>query len=219
MARLIVVSGPNGAGKTTLIKSRIETLKQLGYNVIIPDELEDLSDTPISDAVAQSLIKNTNTVFETPLQFDELAQQVQKFRDAGYYVVLIHLFLENADSSVLRVKDRLIKGGRNIPTEEVRFNFEKNYLHIIKHHYLFHQLYFVDASNFKNNVIAEIQQNRIKYYAPLLSIYIRDLLYEIVMKQGGDKVSLAILKNNKVYGSLSFRKMAKVLRIIFYRKK
>ena len=51
MARLIVVSGPNGAGKTTLIKNSLEELKQLGYEIIIPDEIVSISDTPISDEI------------------------------------------------------------------------------------------------------------------------------------------------------------------------
>jgi predicted ABC-type ATPase len=215
MARLIVVSGPNGAGKTTLIKNSRTELKHLGYEIIIPDELVSGSGTPLSDAIAYCISQNKNTIFETPLQYRELAEQVKKFVMAGYKVVLVQLFLENTDSSALRVKQRLTKGGINIPSDEVKLNFEGNYKNIIHYHHLFYQSYFIDASNFNHCIVAELNETKIKYYNPVQSAYLNELLYEIVMSKKGNKESLAILKNNKLFGGLSFKKMAKVIRVIF----
>ncbi len=96
MARLIVVSGPNGAGKTTLIKNSLAALQQLDYTIIIPDELElqSGSDTPVSDTISYCLQHKKNAIYETPFQYPEIAEQVEKFAAAGYSVVLIQLFLK-----------------------------------------------------------------------------------------------------------------------------
>ena len=221
MARLIVVSGPNGAGKTTLIKNSLSALLKLGYQIIIPDDLEMQSDseTPVSDMIAQCLQNKKNVIYETPFQYPEIAEQIEKFVKSGYRVVLIQMFLENADSSAIRVKQRLNKAGRNIPSTEVKLNFKGNFKNIIKYHHLFQQSYFVDASNLNNYIVAELQRIKINFYFPLHSVYMRDLLYEIVLSQEGNKESLAILKRNKLFGDLSYQKMAKVLRLIFRLKK
>jgi predicted ABC-type ATPase len=221
MARLIVVSGPNGAGKTTLIKNSLAALQQLDYTIIIPDELElqSGSDTPVSDAISYCLQHKKNAIYETPFQYPEIAEQVEKFVAAGYSVVLIQLFLENADNSVIRVKQRLGKGGRNIPSIEVKQNFEGNFKNIIRYHHLFNQSYFVHASDTNNYIVAELQQTKINYYFPVQSVYISDMLYEISMTEKGNKESLAILKNNKLFGGLTYRKMVKALRFVIRLKK
>jgi predicted ABC-type ATPase len=219
MATLIVVSGPNGAGKTTLINNCRKELQQMGYSIIIPDDIVSASDTPISDAVSASISNNSHTVFETPLQYDELAEQVQKFMQAGYHTILLQLFLENSESSALRVKQRAAKGGRNIISAEVGTNFKGNYDMLIKYQHLFHQSYFIEASNNKNPVAAELLAAQFIFYYPLQSVYIRDLLYEIVVRGKKNKQSLTILKNNKLYGELSYKKMDKALRVIFRLKK
>ena len=222
MARLIVVSGPNGAGKTTLIKDNLSELEDHGYEVIIPDDLEgtSLSETPVSDAIALCIAKNTNVVYETPFQYPEMADQIEKFIACGYQIVLLQLFLENVDSSAFRVKQRLNKGGRNIPSTEVKSNFQGNYNNIIRFHHLFNHSYFVDASDTSNYIVAELIRTKINYYFPVQSVYLRDLLYEIIMTQKENKKeALAIIKNNKLFGSLSFKKLAKLFRFIIRLKK
>lgn len=214
MARLIVVSGPNASGKTTLIKKSQPELSRLGYHIIIPDELDSTSTTPISDSVHYCIRKNKNTVFESPLQYEELIGQVKKFAEAGYQIVLIQLQLESAGHSAIRVRQRDHKGGMPIPSKEVKANFENNFNHIIQYHNVFHQCYFIDSSTMENPIIAEINHGRLKFYYPNQSVAIKEMLYQIVMTHGNDKHSLTLLKENKVAGSLSYKQMNKALRLM-----
>jgi predicted ABC-type ATPase len=219
MATLIVVSGPNGAGKSTLIYSCQKQLSQLGYVLIIPDDIISESETPISDAVESCIAKNNDTVFETPLQYDELAHQVQKFAQAGYKIILIQLFLESEESSALRVKQRAAKGGRDIETKEIRKNFSGNIKNVVKHYHLFQQSYFIDASTINNPVTAELQEGVIKFYNPVSSVCFSKLIYAIIKQHNPDKQMFSILKSNKVFGELSYKKMTKALQAILRLKK
>ncbi len=191
----------------------------MGYAVIIPDDIISGSETPVSDAVENCIAKNKDTVFETPLQFDELAHQVQKFKQAGYKIVLIQLFLESEESSTLRVKQRAAKGGRDIETKDIRKNFSGNLKNVVKHYHLFQQSYFIDASTSNNPVTAELQGGVIKFYNPVNSVCFSKLLYAIIKQHNPDKEMFSILKNSKVFGDLSYKKMTKALQAILRLKK
>lgn len=50
----------------------------------------------------------------------------QKAQNAGYEITLIYIFLENEDICVERVKDRVIKGGHDVPVEDIKRRYYRS---------------------------------------------------------------------------------------------
>ena len=60
-----------------------------------------------------------NLVVESTLSGVSLAQQIQLFAGAGYYITLTYLFLSLPELSVSRVAGRVLSGGHHVLTTDI----------------------------------------------------------------------------------------------------
>jgi len=128
MQTLYIISGANGSGKTTFAKS-FSTINNLYF--INADEIAKELD---KDNITKHKIKagkiffkelneklslNKSFVIETTLSGKYLINYIKKAKELHYQVVLIYLFLENPDSNISRVKNRVLNGGHHIPKDDI----------------------------------------------------------------------------------------------------
>ena len=71
---------------------------------------------------------NDSFVIETTLSGKYLVNYIKQAKELNFYVVLIYLFLENTDSTINRVKNRVLNGGHHIPQDDIirRYYRSKN---------------------------------------------------------------------------------------------
>ena len=64
----------------------------------------------------------------TDLSGKYLVKYIQKAKQLNFKVSLIYLFLENLDTNISRVKNRVLNGGHNVPQDDIirRFYRSKN---------------------------------------------------------------------------------------------
>ena len=137
MKTLYIISGANGSGKTTFAKS-FSTINNLCF--INADEIaKELDSKNITRYKIKAgkmffaefknrLSLSDSFVIETTLSGKYLINYIKQAKELNFYVVLIYLFLENTDSNISRVKNRVLNGGHHIPQEDIirRYYRSKN---------------------------------------------------------------------------------------------
>jgi len=133
---VFLIAGPNGAGKSTLYNSIIKpkiNAPFINADVIQKQELRDpsmqASYTARDMAIerrAQYLKEGKSFVFETVFSHPSKLAEIADYKAAGFNVVLYHIGLNSPDLSVERVRQRVQKGGHNVPEQKIRERFERN---------------------------------------------------------------------------------------------
>lgn len=134
-AELIIISGANGVGKTTFAKPYV---KNLGYKFLNADEIakkiekEGLDNAMIKagrvffSELNKSIIGRKNIVIETTLSGSYINKVAQRSKKLGYKVKLIYIFVDSEELCVERVRSRVLKGGHNVPEEDIRRRFQRS---------------------------------------------------------------------------------------------
>jgi predicted ABC-type ATPase len=132
---LTIVAGPNGCGKSTTIAKLALEGKE---NLIDGDRIarEMWPDAPDSAAISagREVIRRTrgylerreSFVLETTLSSGRTVQLIPEARGHGYAVMVVYVCVRDAEAAVLRVQDRVSKGGHNIPDDTIRRRYERS---------------------------------------------------------------------------------------------
>ena len=68
--------------------------------------------------------KIVTNVLEITLVEDKDIKKLTKIKNQDYYIIMYYIGLNSSQESINRIKNRVLKGGHNIPTDDVlrRFN-------------------------------------------------------------------------------------------------
>jgi len=128
MKTLYIISGANGSGKTTFAK---EFSKINRFYFINADEIaKELDSKNITkykikagkiffSEFKNSLLLDKSFVIETTLSGKYLINYIKKAKELNFKVSLIYLFLENPNTNINRVKNRVLNGGHHIPKDDI----------------------------------------------------------------------------------------------------
>lgn len=165
--RVCVLAGPNGAGKSTsaapLVRDRwgIRTFVNAdviaqGLSGFAPDAA-GLAAGRLMLAQLEALAKErADFAFETTLASRSFAPRLHDLQAAGYEVLLLFLWLPSADLAVLRVQERVLSGGHDVPASTVRRRFARglhNFLHLYRE--LVDRWWCLDGSRVPPPLVAE----------------------------------------------------------------
>ncbi len=132
---LIVVGGPNGAGKSTFAAAYLAE-RPCPYLCadLIATEFQHLE--PMSRQIAagreflsrsvEQLAKMDDFIIESTLSGKTLRSFLRKGREAGYSITIIFVYLDSADTCVARVRQRVRRGGHNVPEDDIRRRFNRS---------------------------------------------------------------------------------------------
>ena len=129
--RVIIIAGPNGAGKTTFAR---EFLPQeaacpafvnadyiaAGLSPFAPDVAAIKAGKLMLREIRDHVSKEESFALETTLAGQRYTRAIAAWRDAGYGVKLIFLYLPSVDMAIRRVASRAAQGGHNIPEATIR---------------------------------------------------------------------------------------------------
>jgi predicted ABC-type ATPase len=151
---VIIIGGPNGAGKSTLADEYLKTydFQYLSADLIAvalrPDQPEAVR-IQVGKHFFEQLDVLINGrerfIVETTLAGGSFRHILERLRQAGYATRIAFVFLDTPALWVRRVKERVQKGGHDVPTEDVirRFyrskgNFWHVYRKLVDRWYLFY---------------------------------------------------------------------------------
>lgn len=138
MPSFTVVAGPNGSGKTTLTRYGREAFQQLA--ILDPDAIaRGMSKTGEREAsaidagrqvllLAEEFIKRSESfLVETTLSGNTYTRMMRTAKEHGFYVVFVFVGTENLEINFQRVRDRVAKGGHDVPEEDQRRRYERSF--------------------------------------------------------------------------------------------
>jgi predicted ABC-type ATPase len=135
MPQLTVIAGPNGSGKSTLTRN---IQLELNVPVVDPDaEAKKINNfAPESVALTAGkqalrlakgyLANNDSFAVETTLAGNTYLKMMQQAKQQGYEVSLLFIGINNVNTNIERVADRVATGGHNVPEEDIRRRYERS---------------------------------------------------------------------------------------------
>lgn len=153
-----LLAGPNGAGKTTLAERVIQPVTHLPFvnaDVIAKDrwpghDMEHALEASAAAAVERDRLMNQRQSFITETVFSHPSKVglVEHLAAAGYLVHL-HLVLVPVEVTVRRVRERVGRGGHDVPDQKIRERYDRLWPLVVQ------ALPFSDVATFYDNSTAK----------------------------------------------------------------
>jgi len=145
MPDLFIIAGPNGAGKSTYVKRFLPEemrcrefvnadLIAAGLSPFAPQKVAFQAGRIMLKRLRELFEQRESFSFETTLTGFGYTLLLEEMRAAGYRIRLDYLWIPNLDITRERVKQRVRKGGHDIPDEVQQRRFGKG-LRLLLEHY------------------------------------------------------------------------------------
>jgi len=132
---LVIIGGPNGAGKTTL-SARMKAawgLTYLGADQIAAEQgLGSTGQDAIraarlfSSRVGEALVRRESALIESTLSGLSTRRLLESFREAGYDITVVLVFVDSPEVCIARIRARVARGGHFVPEDDVRRRFSRS---------------------------------------------------------------------------------------------
>lgn len=131
---LIVVGGPNGSGKSTFIGELLLARPMPYFSAdLIATEFPSLD--PVSKQltagrefirrVDEQLSEESDFVIETTMSGRTLQHFIRKAAKAGFSISIFFVYLDRAETCIVRVSERVRRGGHDVPVDDIRRRFNR----------------------------------------------------------------------------------------------
>lgn len=133
MKKFTIIGGVNGVGKSSLYGALDEDYGDLGIIIDVDKITAHLGGNKLKGGKEAVRIINSclehgkNFTQETTLAGQKTLKTILAAREKGYRIHLYYIAVGSAEESLLRIKNRVRKGGHDIPTEDVRRRFENRF--------------------------------------------------------------------------------------------
>ena len=132
--KIIIIAGPNGAGKTTFARSFLPEQAQCkrfinadliaaGLSPFIPEAMAFQAGRLMLNEISGCVRRGESFAFETTLSGLSYLSHIKNWREKGYHITLFFLSLPNPEVSIVRVAERVLQGGHDIPEKVIRRRF------------------------------------------------------------------------------------------------
>ncbi len=145
MPDLFIIAGPNGAGKSTYVRDFLPQemrcrefvnadLIAAGLSPFAPDTVAFEAGRIMLKRLRDLFERRADFSFETTLTGFGYTHLLREMKEAGYRIRLDYLWISNLDITRQRVKQRVKKGGHDIPDDVQQRRFGKG-LRLLLEHY------------------------------------------------------------------------------------
>lgn len=169
MNNYVIVAGADGTGKSSL-RGVLEGQNVLLGHIIDADAIAKENNFDNIKA-GKKAIEEINYCLENNLSFTQettlagyrTVRTIKQARKQGYYITMYYVGLSSMEESIDRITNRVRKGGRNIPIDDVKRRYEKRISSLSRVIPLCDEVIFYDNENGFIKV-AEIKNNKFLYF-------------------------------------------------------
>ncbi|HEX4343751.1 MAG TPA: Zeta toxin family protein [Verrucomicrobiae bacterium] len=140
---IYLIAGCNGAGKTTFAKEFL--LKEVGCSTFLNADYLALGLSPLSPEIAAMkagrllltefkalVIRKETFALESTLSGLTYLRLLREAKRRGFQVYIHFLWLQKPATAIARVRERVKKGGHNVPVTDIRRRFGRGLQHFIR---------------------------------------------------------------------------------------
>ena len=131
-----IIAGPNGAGKTTFAMKYLPILTKCqkfinadmiaaGLSPLNPELSQIKASRIFLNEIKISAKSTEDFAFETTLSGKTYVRFINNMKENHWNIHLIYLWIPNVEFSELRVKERVLQGGHNIPVDAIQRRYKK----------------------------------------------------------------------------------------------
>ncbi len=140
---LYILAGPNGIGKTTSFYNYVpQNIKFINADDLAKQFRESLGDINVQEIangeatmqMNQLIAKKESFGFETNLADNETWKFIENIQLIGYEIVINYFCVDNVQTCINRVLNRVKEGGHFVRHDIVRMRYE-NGLKLLKHYF------------------------------------------------------------------------------------
>lgn len=166
MKKYTIIGGVNGAGKSSLTGVLVGEYTDLGIVVDTDTLTAKLGGDKLKGGkeavriINDCLSKGVNFTQETTLSGKRTLRTIISAREKDYYIRLYYVGISSADESLIRISNRVRKGGHDIPAEDVKRRYDKRFEDLVKVlpycdevHFYDNENGFVDVGEYRNGNI------------------------------------------------------------------
>lgn len=181
MKTYTIVAGVNGAGKSSLTGVLRTEMTNLGKIIDVDKVILKCGGNVIEggkksiELIDDCLEKEICFTQETTLSGHRILSTVKKAIEKGYYIRLYYVGLNSVEESIVRIENRVKKGGHNIPDSDVKRRYNKRFedlLAILQYcdeaTFYDNENGFVAVAEYKNGEILQIGSSRPKWLEELM---------------------------------------------------
>jgi len=132
-----IIAGPNGAGKTTFAREFLPQYAECrnfinadllaqGISPFAPEAAAFRAARLVLEEIDAFAARKEDFAFETTLSGKSYLHLLRDLRKQDYLIHIFFLLVPTADISISRIRDRVSRGGHNVPEADVRRRFERS---------------------------------------------------------------------------------------------
>jgi len=138
-----IVAGPNGAGKSTFARLFLPgyaDCKEFVNADLIAAGLSPFNPESLAIQAGRLMLERIETLaqarvdfgFESTLAGRGYTSLLQKLKDSGYRIHVFFLWLPSPEMALMRVRERVLAGGHDIPEEVVRRRLSRGLVNLFE---------------------------------------------------------------------------------------
>jgi predicted ABC-type ATPase len=140
-----IIAGPNGAGKSTFARKLLPLyadcpnfvnadLIAQGLSPFAPENAAFRAGRLMIGEIEMLAKQQVDFGFETTLSGRGHVPLVRELKKQGYKIHLFFLWVSEVDLTLSRIKDRVSRGGHNVPEPDVRRRFDRSLRNFLFHY-------------------------------------------------------------------------------------
>lgn len=166
MKKYTIIGGVNGVGKSSLTGVLVGEYNDFGIVIDTDSITAKLGGDKLKGGkeavkiIDDCLSKGVNFTQETTLSGKKTLHTISSAREKNYYIRLYYVGISSADESIIRINNRVRKGGHDIPDIDVKRRYEKRFEDLIsilpfcdEVHFYDNENGFVDVGEYRNGKI------------------------------------------------------------------
>jgi predicted ABC-type ATPase len=135
MPKFCLIGGPNGSGKSSVLSKFLNwpSATHIDPDAIArrinPNDVTAAAIEAAREAIAltrRCIEERRDFVVETTLAGNGPLATLQKAKDAGFDTLVLFVALDSVLMNLKRVNDRAVKGGHDVPDDDIRRRYERS---------------------------------------------------------------------------------------------